>query len=343
MTFTVNPITDPRWGVLLQRSPRASIFHTPGWLEALSRTYGYQPSVVTTTEPHRDLTNGIALCYVRSWLTGDRLVSLPFSDHCEPLSETTDDVRLLVDEVKSYAKQTNCHYLELRPVGEILPECSLQRSARYWLHRLNLRPGVSAIFDNFHHDCVKRKIRRAEREGLVITQGRTPDILRKFYVLASRTRRRHGLPPQPFTWFTNLASCLDTAFTVYVASKNNRPIAGIVTLEHKTSLVYKYGASDERFHNLGGMPYLFWSAIQGAVSRGLTELDLGRSDLDGAGLLAFKDHLGAVRYPLSYWRFQRAWQETTSRNYHPLMKRAVGYIPRPFLNALGSLFYRHVG
>jgi hypothetical protein len=30
----------------------------------------------------------LVFCRVRSWLTGRRSISLPFSDHCEPLVES---------------------------------------------------------------------------------------------------------------------------------------------------------------------------------------------------------------------------------------------------------------
>ena len=46
----LDPIRDPRWPELLNRHPGATVFHTPGWLEALRRTYGYEPGVLTTAE-----------------------------------------------------------------------------------------------------------------------------------------------------------------------------------------------------------------------------------------------------------------------------------------------------
>ena len=83
--YEIDPLCDPRWPEFLQNNPRASVFHTPGWLRALKRTYGYEPVVYTTTPATVELTNGWVFCRVFSWLTGRRLVSLPFSDHCEPL------------------------------------------------------------------------------------------------------------------------------------------------------------------------------------------------------------------------------------------------------------------
>lgn len=341
--YEINPLVDPRWVELLRHHPKASVFHTPGWLEALRRTYGYRASVLTTSGPGSDLQDGLAFCYVRSWLTGRRLVSLPFSDHCELLTQNADDQAILIEALKQHSDQANCKYLEFRPASAMSGESGLERFAKYYLHLLDLRPGLDAVYQGFHRDCIQRKIRRAERETLTIRAGRTPDLLKEFYSLSVRTRRRQGLPPQPLIWFTNLADCLGTAFTVRIAMKSDQPIAGIVTVEHKQILTYKYGASDERFHNMGGMIYLFWTAIQDAVTGGLTELDMGRTDMDNPGLVAFKDHWGARKRALSYWRFPGTMQKDAHYWAPGFMKWAVSYTPSRFLISLGTHLYRHIG
>src|SRR6266851_2845218 len=73
----LDPLADKRWDELVTRHPSASVFHQRGWLEALARTYGYEPYVLTTTPPGGPLANGIAVCRVSSWVTGTRSVSLP--------------------------------------------------------------------------------------------------------------------------------------------------------------------------------------------------------------------------------------------------------------------------
>lgn len=342
--YKIDPLEDPRWQAFLQRHPQASIFHTAGWLEALRRTYGYEPSVLTMSGPDSDLTNGLVFCHVRSWLTGQRFVSLPFSDHCELLASSPDDVALLIAGLQRHANEANCRYLELRPITTMYGSSGLGRSTPYYLHRLDLRPGAPEVFQAFHRDCIQRKIRRAEREALTIREGRTPDILEQFYSLAVRTRRRQRLPPQPFLWFNTLVDSLGPALNVRIASKNDQPIAGIITLQHKDRLTYKYGASDERFHNLGGMIYLFWIAIQDAISCGLTELDMGRSAIDNPGLVAFKDHWGASRSTLSYWRFPVTRKLAAAASWESgLLRRACGHLPDRFLISLGTRLYRHVG
>src|SRR5439155_744233 len=52
--YSLDPLEDPRWAEFVQRHPRASVFHTPGWLEALRRTYGYAPVLYTTSLPRAE-------------------------------------------------------------------------------------------------------------------------------------------------------------------------------------------------------------------------------------------------------------------------------------------------
>src|SRR5262245_3997897 len=90
--YELDPLADPRWCAFAQRHERSSVFHSPAWLNALRKTYRYRPVAFTTEPPGCDLRSAIVFCHVRSWLTGRRLVSLPFSDHCEPLVASADDL-----------------------------------------------------------------------------------------------------------------------------------------------------------------------------------------------------------------------------------------------------------
>jgi lipid II:glycine glycyltransferase (peptidoglycan interpeptide bridge formation enzyme) len=132
--------------------------------------------------------------------------------------------------------------------------------------------------------------------------------------------------------------------SIGLASKDGRPVAGIVLLRHRDTLVYKYGASDARFHNLGSMPFLFWHAIREAKAAGVRRLDLGRSDSDNAGLITFKDRLGAERSTLTYVRYP-APADAQVRPYPQVgvAKRMFARLPDRLLAATGRVLYRHIG
>jgi hypothetical protein len=321
------------------------VFHTPGWLEALRRTYGYEPVVYSTSPPMADLTDGVVLCRIRSRITGRRLVSLPFSDHCEPLTERPEDLRALLNFLISTRSDEGWKYVEVRPRTSLdIPYPGMSLAQRFCLHSLDLSPSLDTIFHAFHKNSTQRKIRRAERERLTYEEGRSEALVDTFYALLLRTRRRHRLPPHPRVWFSQLAKCLGNNMKIRVASKDGRPIASILTLSWKDVMVYKYGCSDERFHNLGGMHLLLWTAIQEAKTDGCRELDLGRSERYDLGLITFKDHWGASRSELTYWRHPAlAVPTATSALAQRLAKFVLARLPDRLLIATGDIFYKHIG
>lgn len=345
MICQIDPLSDPRWDVFVERHPKASIFHTSGWLEALRRTYGYEPVVYTTSPPQGELTNGFVFCRLSSWLTGERLVSLPFSDHCDPLLENESSEGELLRELCE-ARSSKClKYIEFRP-RTTYPDLQhlLTPGQTYCLHTVDLAPSEGNLFSALHAKCTRQKIRRAEKEGLCYHEGLSNDVLRMFYDLLVMTRRKHSVPPQPFFWFRNLATCLAPAMQVRLAMAGERPVAGIVTLRFRDVLVVKYAASDPRFQNLGGIQWLLWKAIREAKGLGLRELDLGRTEWDNPGLLAFKDRLGGKRYSLNYWRYSKAIEqpEPFRALYGPLAW-FVAHAPISMITLVGRLLYRHIG
>jgi hypothetical protein len=346
--YQLNPLQDPRWQEFLLRHPDASMFHTPAWLEALRRVYGYEPVVLTTSEPGEPLKNGVVFCLVKSWFTGSRIVSLPFSDHCQPLVDDPADLRELLSFLRREAESRKWKFVELRPRtsldGPLECLAGFTPSTSLCFHALDLRPNLEHLYRNFHGSSVRQRIKRAEREGLSIQAGRSDLLLRLFYRLLLLTRRRHQLPPQPLAWFRNLIDCFKEELVIRVAFKGKDPIASILTLSHKNTVVYKYGVSDSRRHNLGGMPFLIWAVIQQGKAAGLQEFDLGRSELDNSGLIAFKDNWGATRSQLTYYRYPQEHLKVSSQDWRLVVARkAFSTLPDFCLRAAGSILYKHVG
>jgi hypothetical protein len=347
---TFNPLEDPRWDKFVRMHPRSSVFHTTPWLEALRRTYDYSPIVYTCSPPDQDVRDALLFCRVDSWLTGRRLVSLPFSDHCELLVNDCDGFDALFMCLLEDSERQNCGYVEIRPIKQInerLREWKVIET--YCLHCVDLAPDIDTLFHNCHKSSTQRKIHRAERERLECGEGRSEALLNDFCYLLLLTRRRHGVPPQPRAWFQNLMRCFGESLTIRVAYHHKRPIAAIMTLRHKDTLVYKFGCSDVAFHGVGGMQFLLWRSIIEAKKGGLRNYDLGRSNSANHGLITFKDRLGATRSNLAYLEYHQAdhhsWRIRLSDADWKLRlaRRAAAITPGGCLSAVGKLLYRHIG
>ena len=341
----LNPLSDRRWDELVARHPKASVFHQRGWLESLARTYGYEPFVLTSAPAGEPLDNGLVLCRVSSWITGTRLVSVPFADHCEPLFSDLGEFQESIKWLRAECDLEQRQYVELRPLlGVEGTGNGLQPSRSYWFHELDLKPSLEQIFRGLHKNSFRRKIQRAERERLSYEAGRSEKLVDEFYRLLLTTRRRHQLLPQPRSWFRNLLEGLGDKLQIRLARKNGVPIAAMLNLQHRSSVVYKYGCSDERYHGLGGMPFLFWRLVEESKASGAEIIDCGRSDLNNEGLIAFKDRLGTKRKLLTYYRYTNIKKRQKVAQWDSrVLREFFCSLPDAFLSAAGGVLYKHMG
>jgi lipid II:glycine glycyltransferase (peptidoglycan interpeptide bridge formation enzyme) len=173
--------------------------------------------------------------------------------------------------------------------------------------------------------------------------GRSKQLLDEFYRLLLITRRRHRAIPQPRAWFRNLIESMGDKLQIRVVRKDRNPIAAMLTLRHRATIIYKYGCSDQRFHSLGAMPLLFWRLIEESRNSGGQRIDLGRSDLDNDGLITFKEKFGTARRLLTYYRYPRPEREERIRRWDSrAVRQFFSILPDTALSTAGKLLYRHL-
>ena len=345
--YQLDPLRDVRWAAFVEVQPMASVFHTIPWLQSLQLTYGYEPVVFTTSTPSEALKNGLVFCRINSWLTGRRLVSLPFSDHCDSLSGY-EDGKFLIRYLQTELKRQKWKYLEVRPLNtdfsEMYNEVGFSPEANYFMHVLDLGPELECIFHNLNKDSVQRRVQRAQRLNLVERTGKSEELLDSFYMLFVLTRARHRLPPIPKRWFQNLVQCLGDAVEIRIAYKDTIPISAILTLRFNDVVIYKYGCSNSAFKQYGATPWLLWRAIAAAKSSGAGKFDFGRTDKHDAGLLAFKNKWVPQPKQFVYWKFPPKPFLTAVGGWKlKVAKYIFSCMPKTLLRITGELIYRHIG
>jgi len=343
----IDPLSDARWQRFVELHPRSSVFHSTPWLDALRRTYGYQPIAYTTSRVDEPLGNAIVFCRIKSPLTGCRLVSLPFSDHCEPLVCNTNELEMFSQIL--HEESARVRYVEVRPIANLRIRSPLQcRSTDYSFHELDLEPSLAKLFSNFHKSSIQRKIQRAHREGLTYRDGNSEALLDEFYRLLTITRKRHKIPPPPRRWFLTLMKLFGNLLKIRVAFCGHKAIASMITLRHRNTMVYKYGGSDVTCNQLGAMPMLYWNSIQDAKSEGLQFFDLGRTDLTQPGLATFKSRFGARQSVLRYSRFgisnlSHVFDLPARKLKSSVARSIISRLPDSALCMAGRVLYRHIG
>jgi hypothetical protein len=339
----IDPCSDLSWDRRVLRHPSSGLFHRSAWARVLLKTYGHKPSYLYLYQ-ERELVGLLPILEVASPFTGRRGVSLPFSDFCSPLLIGQRKWDGLIENLSQLGRQRRWRYFELRGGKEMLPKSAVA-AERYYSHKLDLTVGADALFSRFE-DSVRRAIRRAEKSGVAITITRAWSGVREFYRLHVRTRRRHGLPPQPLSFFRNIHQEIiekDLGFVV-LAQSGSKLIASAVFFHSGPQAIYKFGASDKRQQQLRGNNLVMWEGIKHLVDRGLKTLHLGRSAITDEGLRRFKRSWGSEEGLIEYFRFAlgpQAW-EAPGRNgsgfYHQLFRR----LPLMVNRAAGTLMYSHL-
>ncbi len=286
---------DPRWVRLVEGSRTALPFHDPRWAEFLGACYGFRPFVYGVEDGAGGLAAGVPLLEVRGLRRRPRWVALPFTDMCPILGRDTGAVTAALDEARLAA---GIHQVELRaPAGGSATEVEVAKT-----HLLALDADPQVVFRGFR-SSIRQGIRAASKAGVAVRRGGArEDLTRVFYGLHVETRRRLGVPVQSRRFFELLWDRVlaPGGGFVLVASVDGDDVAAAVFLTGGDTLVYKYGASDERHLRARPNNAIFWDAIQWACTNGLRRLDFGRSDFAAEGLRRFKSGWGAEELPLVY-------------------------------------------
>ena len=337
----INPIEYEGWDDLLISCPGYSFFHSSAWARVLSESYGYTPIYFTVFQDGK-LSALIPLMEVDSFLTGKRGVSLPFTDYCDPIMNGNFRFNDLLNDVIAYGKKCGWKSLELRGRNSLLPLTS--PSITYLGHTLNLSDKEDQIFSSFR-DSTKRNAKKAVKEGVEVKIHHSFESVKDFYRLNCMTRKEHGLPPQPYRFFKKVYDhiiCKKLGFVV-LACFQDKPIAGGVFFHFGEKAVYKYGASDKKYHHLRANNLIMWEAIKWYSINGYKNLCFGRTEPENNGLIQFKSGWGPTGQQINYYHYN--FKEEA---FIPCRSRTTGFHNRVFknmpvsmLNRVGALLYRH--
>ncbi len=338
----INPLNVENWNELLHCHPENSFFHTSNWAKVLMETYNYSPQYLTVYNSENKISSLVPLMEIASFLTGRRGVSLPFSDYCEPICE--DDFRELFERAKELGRMRKWKSIEFRGGNKYFND--IEPSSFYYHHTLDLTPGEKDIFSGFSSNN-KRNIKKAQRENVKVELLNSLEAADEFYLLNCLTRKKHGLPPQPYSFFRNIHKYIlsqDLGFIV-LASHENRVIAGAVYLHFGKKALYKFGASDMRNQQVRPNNLIMWEAIKHFIKEGYSEFSFGKTEPENAGLRQFKLGWGTKEEKIFTYKYKLAENKfipnpDQTSGFHTRIFRKL---PIPLLKLVGTLTYRHVG
>lgn len=346
----IDPGDDKRWDQFAIQHPDSTIYHHSLWKKVIQETYQYEPLYIVLEDSNGHIKGGIPFFFVKSFITGNRLVSLPFSDYSEVLVHHQEDLRLLLKESMEKASELNASYIEIRTrkTHRIFPDKLFRERAYFINHFLQLDVPPEELRKKFHKNCINRNIKKAEKSPLEVREGSVEKDMKIFFHLQSITRKKHGLPPQPYSFFKNMWKILHPQqfLQLLLVRYQGKDIAAMVFLKYKDTMYYKYGASDNRYLAHHPNHLLMWKAIEHACQEGFRFFDFGRTAPEDKGLMDFKKRWGSLELGLPYFFYpHRMGISLTDRDSlkYRMISTASHLLPVSILKIGGRIIYKHLG
>ena len=338
----IDPVSDPAWQFLLAACPAAGLFHSPPWIRAVADGYGFKIRGYLATTAAGDPVGAVPFCEIDDF-TGPRIVSLPFSDACDPLVTSVDAWPELLAALQSHGQPVNFRCLEKHLVSAT-ERIEIVKTARW--HRLLLDGSMEELWRRVSPEA-RRAIRRSERAAVEIRPlegGRGCAEFHKLHVVLRKTKYR--LLAQPLRFFEAMEQRFQEAGAWHslAAYLGQRMVAGTIYLRWGDTLYYKFNASSADALLARPNNRLVWEGVRLAKSLGCRYLDLGPSDYEQPGLIRFKRNFGAKEDELRFLRWTpENWKDCPERR--KVLTEVAHHMTDPAISdevtaEAGSAFYR---
>lgn len=345
----LNRSDDPAWDAFIQGRSTSLVYHTTGWRNALESAFphirGY--FFVIRNETNQQIVAGLPVYSVKSWLTGRRLVSVPFAPISDPVASTSAEVSQLVSRAMELEREEGAKYLEVRVThgGQLFSETPLKQTSSYLHHYIALKGDPQATFRSFSRTAVQQEIKKAQKSGTVVRACNDASDYKAFHAVLSETRKRLSLPAIPQAFFMALHEKLGPQCILFAAS-NGGTLVGSLLVTHYGRCCSAEFIGDRRADTCTSTSHLlYWSAIQWAIEKGYTQFSFGRTANSNQDLIRFKQRWGTTEEETFAYSDEivtsKPGRESSFK--YRTARQVIRHLPTPLYHQMGNFLYRHMG
>ena len=323
------PADDAAWDRYAESHAGYTLYHGRAFHRAVAEAFGKPSHGLVAENGAGRIVGVLPLIRQKSWLFGDRLVSLPYTNHGGPLADSPGIAVALFGAADARGDELGCKRLEVR--DHVARELDWPMHTDKVLMTRVLPDSVEALGKELGAK-LRSQCRRALKEGAEVVHGGA-ELIPEFYRVFAVNMRDLGTPVYPRRWFEVLARHLGGVMHLVVVRLAGKPVAGCVLLRWLDTMEIPWAASDRTCNRFSVNMLLYREALEHAIRTGCKHFDFGRSTRD-SGPHRFKQQWGAEETPI-YWRTQPA-SEGTGRASERL-RESWKRLPLPVANSLGPM------
>lgn len=306
------------WESIVSNSRHATFFHSPAWVAILEKTY---PGCSNATRAFIFPSGTRALFPLMverqqgGLLKKAKHKSMPLGVY----GGVVCDAHMTVDERQAIFRHlTTSDITDLKVVAAPLENGdypgSFKRTSLF-THLLALEGDFERLKSRFSRGQ-KSNIRQAQKKGVTVRRGDSAADYEHYYLLYQDTLKRWGAQAgtrYPRELFFNLCEARSPDITLWLAEKENKPIAGVITFYCNTTILYWHGCSLQDYFDHYPNNLLHAEIIRDGCERGYALYDLSPSG-GYAGVIQFKTSFCAQRVDFNAYHWKR-------KRLNPLQRR----------------------
>ena len=352
----LSPAQEAEWDAFVHGHEQGLVYHLSAWKKTLEDAFPHISGRFLTLRDGSsgEIVAGLPVYRVRSWLLGNRIVSIPFASFCNPLVSGHGQLDVLLSELVDEYEQSASDRLEIRVRASVQQPSHppLSRIAQFKHNFLPLDRDPDELFDTLAKTSICQKVHKARRAGVVIEEAEDEKSLKICHAILVRLRHRLSLPAIPYSFFEAMRRHLWPGhMKVFLALERNKPVACHLVLTYKDLWTSEYSASAYNALH-GANQLLYWETIRRAMDAGAKVFSFGRTSVSNLGLLSYKRRWHTAEEDLSEYVLSRSGTperapgglvELVGPRARAAFKLLLRNSPLSVNRLIGTYCYRHMG
>jgi hypothetical protein len=342
MNFTIiEKLDDPRIIPFLLNDDRASIYHHPAWLKAISNSYNYPAYyLILENPPDKEILGLFPFVVKNNFRKSKRTICLPSTTYYDPLFPDGFDMDPAITElVKFFGDRLHFDFkFRSNPIIK-----DLNVSSNYYNHIIKLGTTIDQTYNALGRRSIKRFIKKSNEHELKLRFGVSEADLKIFYELEVKLRKSIGLPPAPYKFFYSIWNSLKQQDMIMlpIIEYNSLPIAASLVLKFKDTFHFEYTAIDKKYLDLYPNHKLHWDIIKIAQTEyNVKYIDMGRTDINQESLIYFKEKWNAKSFPLYHFNISSQKRKNKKRgSLYKLIRGINKILPANILELEGKILF----
>lgn len=225
-----------------------------------------------------------------------------------------NEIRHFTAFLKGLARQQGSMFVKLEPTHDMVVELFIRNGMHLRKSKRHLQPMFTVVADLTHtedqlldalHHKHRYNINLAERKGVTVEESHDGTA---FWKMLERTAERDLFRTHGAHYYQKLLTAFaspegELRTRLFFAYRGGTPVAGVLMMEHGSTVSYLHGASDRDHRALMAPHLLHWTLMRRYKERGFKWYDFWGIDAQKwPGVTRFKLGFGAklVEYPGSF-------------------------------------------